>query len=268
VAVKKAPLSDDPEDYRATLVEHLEELRTRLFRSVSVLMVGWAAGWFLEPTIYAYFAAMVSKAIVKSLDGKANYIEVFFNTTEAFMLKIQLAFIIGLILTFPFLLLQAWGFIAPGLKASERKPIQRLAPLSAFLFILGASMCWLILPKAVGWFASYVPDFAGVQLHQHAGVMVFFCLKLLLAFGVGFQLPLIVWLLGAFGLYESAALAKHWREGAFGIFILAAIVTPSNDWFSMLMMAIPLTLLFLVSIWALRITEGRKKRRLKIEEND
>ena len=144
--------------------------------------------------------------------------------------------------------------------------MERIAPISAFLFIMGVSFCWIILPKAVTWFAGYLVDFPGTSLYQHAGLMVFFCLKLLLAFGVGFQLPLAIWLFGAIGLYESATLAKYWREGAFGIFVIAAIVTPSNDWFSMMMMAIPLTLLFLISIWALRITENRKKRRKAKEE--
>ena len=260
-------LPEDPEDFRATLIEHLEELRVRLFRALSFLAVAWLIGWFIEPSLYGFLNHMVSTAIRHALGPKIPYIEVFQNATEPFMLKIQLSFIIGLIFSFPMILVQMWGFIAPGLKSNERKPVERIAPISALLFATGVMFCWIILPKAVGWFARYVADFPGTALYQHAGLMVFFCLKLLLAFGVGFQLPLAIWLFGAIGLYESATLAKYWREGAFGIFVVAAIVTPSNDWFSMMMMAIPLTLLFLVSIWALRITEKRKKKRREREES-
>src|SRR5579862_1670065 len=105
--------SDDPEEFRATLVEHLEELRDRIMRSLFALALGWAAGWFIEPFAYAYLNRMVTKAIMKALPKGAEFKQAFPTVTEPFMLQIKLAFGIGLILVFPFLVLQVWGFIAP-----------------------------------------------------------------------------------------------------------------------------------------------------------
>src|SRR5579864_9476273 len=93
--------SDDPEEFRATLVEHLEELRDRIMRSVFALMLGWAAGWFIEPFAYAVLNRMATKAIMRNLPKGADFKFVFTNVTEPFMLQIKLAFGIGLILVFP-----------------------------------------------------------------------------------------------------------------------------------------------------------------------
>jgi sec-independent protein translocase protein TatC len=90
--------------------------------------------------------------------------------------------------------------------------------------------------------------------------MLGFCLKMMLAFGIGFQLPLIVYALGAMNLLSAETLVKHWRHASVVIFVIAAALTPSNDAFSMLMMAIPLVILFMISVWAVKLTQGRKKR--------
>ncbi len=261
---------EDPEDFRATLVEHLEELRDRVIRALGFLVVGWIAGWFLEPTLYGYLNGMVVKAANSKLHGtNVHYQEAFRNLTEAFLLKLQLSFIIGLVFAFPFIVVQLWKFIEPGLKPNERKPLKRVAPISVLLFATGAFFCWEVLPYAIGWFTFYVLDFPGVSVIQEPGIMVFFCLKMLLAFGVGFQVPLVVYILGAIGFLSAETLIKYWRHGAVGIFVLAAVVTPSNDWFSMLLMAIPLTLLFIGSIFAVNYTQKKKRKaELTLDEDE
>jgi sec-independent protein translocase protein TatC len=187
-----------------------------------------------------------------------DYKEVFRNATEPFMLKFRLSFLIGLILAFPFIVLQLWGFVEPGLRPHESRPIKRLAPVSVLLFAMGVFFCWFILPSAFRWFVGYLAEFPGTSLYQEPGTLVFFVLKMLLAFGFGFQLPLVVFLLGKVGLLEPGTLMKYWRQAAVAIFTLSAIVTPSNDAFSMLMMAVPLTVLFAVSVWAIRITSRKR----------
>lgn len=257
-------IPDDPEDFRATLVEHLNELRDRVMRALGFLIIGWIAGWFLEPPLYAFLNHMVVKAASGKLPANVHYIEAFKNLTEAFVLKLQLSFVIGLVIAFPFIIIQLWRFIEPGLKASERKPLTRVAPISLILFCTGAGFCWFILPYAIGWFTTYISDFPGTTIIQEPGTMVFFCLKMLLAFGVGFQVPLVVYILGAIGLLSAETLFKYWRQGAVAIFVLAAVVTPSNDAFSMLMMAVPLTLLFILSIFVVKRTQDRKKKHAKL----
>jgi sec-independent protein translocase protein TatC len=251
--------SGDPEEFRLTLVEHLEELRDRIIRSITILVVAWVIGWFLMPPLYEFLNQLVDASIKKSLPPGAKFEEVFRNATEPFMLKFRLSFMIGLVLAFPFLVMELWGFIAPGLKPEEQKPFKALAPFSLVLFFVGASFCWVIIPSALGWFASYLGEFKGTSLMQDAGTMIFFILKMMLAFGIGFQLPLIVYALGMLGLLSAETLVQYWRQAATFIFIASAVLTPSNDAFSMLMMAVPLVALFLLSVWFVKLTQKKQR---------
>jgi sec-independent protein translocase protein TatC len=176
------------------------------------------------------------------------------------MLKFKLSFMLGLILAFPYLVIQLWGFVEPGLKENEKRPVRKMLPFSVLLFAMGVCFCWIILPSAFNWFAAYVEEFPGTVIYQEPGTMVFFILKMLLAFGMGFQLPLVVFLLGKIGLLTPETLTTYWRQSTVFIFVASAIITPSNDVFSMLMMAIPLSVLFIISIWALKITNRKKPK--------
>src|SRR5665213_995223 len=155
--------SGNPEDYRLTLVEHLEELRDRIIRSVWIICATWTAGWFLEKPMYGYLNAMATKAIKKVLPPNVEFKEIILHAPEAFLLKLKLSFMIGIILAFPFLVLQLWGFIEPALRPKEAKPIRRLAPLSLLLFFMGVGFAWSVLPSAMTWFATYIEEFPGVS---------------------------------------------------------------------------------------------------------
>lgn len=261
----KRNIPDDPEEFRLTLLEHLEDLRSRIVRSVIFISVAWIIGWYLQPWLYEQLNATVSRAVLATIPKTTEYQEAFTNVTQAFMLKFRLSFMIGLSLAFPFILLEVWGFIAPGLKAAERKPLQKLAPLSLLLFFIGVGFCWIIVPATFSWFASYLQEFTRTVLYQEPGAMIFFVVKLMLAFGLGFQLPLIVYFLGRIGILEPETLVQYWRQATVVIFFLSAIFTPSNDIFTMLMMAVPLTILFMISVWAVRLT-NRGKRGNPVEE--
>ncbi|MFZ4507393.1 MAG: twin-arginine translocase subunit TatC [Fimbriimonas sp.] len=263
---KKQASFDNTEEYRLTLGEHLDELRVRIIRVLVMLIVGWVAGWYILPSLYAFLNNMVAVNITQALDGKAPFSDVFRNATDPFMLKFRLSFMLGLIMVFPFCLLQIWGFIAPGLKPNERKPIERLAPWTLILFVMGAGFCWVIIPSALQWFAQYVLEFPGTGLMQEPGAMIFFVLKMMLAFGLGFQLPVVVYALGSIGLLKSETLLQYWRQWATAVFLAAAILTPSNDAFSMLMMAVPLVILFAISV--VLVTAVQKKQKREQEKRD
>ncbi len=248
----------DPEEFRATLIEHLEELRTRLVRSISAIVIGWVIGWFVQEPVYAQFNNLV-EAGRKAAGVPANkYEEVFTHFTQMFMFKMQFSFVLGLVLALPFVMNQIWGFVAPGLRESEKKPLKRIAPISIGLFFMGATFCWFCLPAGIAWFLSYLEEFPGTSLYQQPGSMVLFMVKLMVAFGLGFQLPVIVYGLGAIGLLSAQTLVKYWRHGTVAVFLMSAILTPSNDPLTMTMMAIPLAILFLISIWAVRIVQRKK----------
>jgi sec-independent protein translocase protein TatC len=229
-------------------------------RILGVLSFAWIGGWFAVMPVYRYVEGRIDRAIVEALHGKANYHPVIHQTTDAFMLKFKLSFFIALLVALPYIVLQLWGFIAPALKESEQRPFRRLAPISVALFLLGAGFAWAVVPSAFAWFASYVEEFPGVDINQEAGSQVFFVAKMLLAFGVAFQLPLIVFGLGIAGLLTADTLLKYWRHGATAIFVISMIVTPSQDPVSMLMMAIPLTILFIASVYAVKFVQRKQNR--------
>lgn len=256
--------SGDPEEFRATLVEHLEELRTRLVRSIWFIVIGWVIGWFLQTYVYDLFNDIAETGIKASGIDPKRYQEAFTHFTQPFIFQMKMSFIIGLVLALPFVMIQVWGFIAPGLKESEKRPLKRIAPFSVFLFFLGVAFCWFCLPAAVSWFVGYLANYPGAGLLQEPGTMVLFMVKIMLAFGIGFQLPVVVYGLGAIGLLSAQTLAKYWRHGTVFVFFLSAILTPSNDPLTMLMMAIPLSILFMISVWAVKIVQ---RKRVKVIEN-
>jgi len=258
--------SGDPEEFRASLGEHLEELRRRIVRIVTLLLIGWVAGWFLEPIIYTTLSDM-AVSYMKVPEG-VDVKEAFKNFADPFMLKLRMAFAIGIILVFPWIVLQLWGFVSPGLKPEEKAPFKIIAPLSVFLFCLGAFFCWLIIPSAMNWFVSYLTEFSGAALYQEPGTLVFFILKMMLAFGIGFQLPLVVFFLGKIGVLGPDTITRYWRQSTVIIFFGSALLTPSNDLFSMLMMAVPLTVLFFLSIAAVKLTHRGKNRPVELDQLD
>ncbi|MDX2065652.1 MAG: twin-arginine translocase subunit TatC [Fimbriimonadaceae bacterium] len=250
----------DPDEFRLTLVEHLEELRDRIIRSISILTVTSIIGWWQFANVYNFLQQVVDRAVKDYLPKGTPYTEVFLNTTDAFFLKLKLSFQIGIVLAFPFLVLQLWGFLAPALKPQEQKPFRQLAPLSLLLFIMGAGFCWFILPSGIGFFMGFSGDFKGVEINQEAGRMVFFMLKMMLAFGISFQLPLVVYALGMMELLTAESLIKYWRQAGTFIFVAAALITPSGDAFSMLMMAVPMVILFALSVFFVNLTQKRRRR--------
>jgi sec-independent protein translocase protein TatC len=257
---ERRQFSGDPEDFRLSLVEHLEELRDRIIRSIFIIIATWTMGWFLEKPMYGYLNDMAVAAIKPVLPKGSEYKEVFSTAAAAFLLKFKLSFMIGLIIAFPLLVLQLWGFIMPALKPKEQAPLKKIAPFSLVLFAMGVGFAWAILPSAMRWFASYIEEFPGTSLYQEPGSLVFFILKMLAAFGVAFQLPLIVYMLGELELLSADTLIKYWRQAATAIFVVAMVVTPSQDPMTMLMMAVPLVILFMASVYIVKFTQGRKKK--------
>jgi sec-independent protein translocase protein TatC len=250
---------DDPESFRATLAEHLDELRARIMRSLLVLGLAWGAGWFLEPTVYDRLNNIVRDPSIwpNGIVGE----EAFTNFSDPFFLKFKVSFIIALVIASPVIIFQAWGFVKPALKSKERAPLKIIAPISALLFLFGALCAYIILKPAFAWFLSFLDDFQGTKLLQNPGSFVIFILKMLVAFGIGFQLPLVLWFFGSIGLITSEMLWKNWRMAIAGIAFVAAFLTPGGDFFSFVAMAVPLVVLYFGSITAIRISEKRKEKR-------
>ena len=242
-------MNKDPER-RAELTEHLAELRTRLIRSIIYVLVGMVVAWFLYDGIY--FILMKPLADVLNNIG-AKFL--FTSIVEPFMVRMQVCLVAGLILTLPFITLEAWGFVSPGLTANEKRPLKWIVPLSICLFALGVVLCYYILPYGFQWFTSFIPRHADMRPTVQGSIR--FTVMMLLAFGLAFELPVFLMLLGQIGIINSKMLKDNWRYATVALSVVAAVATPSNDAFSMLMMASPLVFLYFLSIILVRCVEKK-----------
>ncbi|GBC91912.1 Sec-independent protein translocase protein TatC [bacterium HR15] len=243
---------DEP---RATFIEHLEELRKRIFRALLYVMLGWVVGFFIEPYVYHFLATPLLGTMPKSTRF------VFTHATEPFFLKFKLSLILGLLLVVPLIMREVWGFIAPGLTRQERRAVMFVAPFSAFLFFFGAACGYFILPKAFDFFLSYLKDYPDAVLYQNPAQYVTFVVKMMLAFGLGFQMPVVLMFLAQVGLATPESMWRYWRHAIVIIGFLAALLTPSGDAFSMLAVALPMVFLYFLSILLVgRIAKRRRQR--------
>lgn len=238
---------------RAELVEHLAELRTRLVRSFIYVVVGATAAWFLYEQVFSLLTRPMADVLTK-IDAKF----LLTGFPEAFLIRIQICVVSGLILVLPLVTTEVWGFISPGLTREERRAIKWIAPLSTVLFAGGVVLCYTILPMAFKWFASYVPP--GAELRPSVQASVLFTVKMLLAFGVVFELPIVLMLLAKVGIVDSRLLRENWRVAMLGVTIVAAVATPSGDAFSMMMMAVPVAMLYFMSILLVKMIEGKRRK--------
>lgn len=230
------------------LLEHLGELRGRLIRAILYVLVGMVAAWVFFNPLYVF---LLKPAIDILHETGGQFLQTSF--AQGFTLRVQVALIGGVILALPLLTMEMWLFIAPGLTRQERKALYFVGPLSIFLFVLGVGLCYIAMPRALGWFVSLVPP--ETQLIPDIGRTLIFMVQMYLAFGIMFELPVVLMFLGKIGIVNSRMMVRMWREAVVGTAFLAAIATPSNDAFTMLLMAVPMVILYFLSIFLVRWVE-------------
>jgi sec-independent protein translocase protein TatC len=251
------------EDSRMTLVEHIQELRARLAKSlIAVFIVTVIVGiWLYQPVfnalIHPYCQIPVDKRV--PVGGLDNCALIFTHPTDAFLVRLKVAIIGGVILSMPIWLYQLWAFITPGLHRHERRWSLSFVVSSMLLFAGGVAIAYFILPKALDVLLS----FGGHNLKALLGVTEYlsFVTHLLVIFGLSFEFPLVLVMLNLAGVLSSQRL-RHWRRMAyFLITVFAAVATPTQDPFTMLALAIPLWVLYEASVLFARIHDRRKAKR-------
>jgi sec-independent protein translocase protein TatC len=244
-----------------TLIEHLVELRVRLMRSVLAVLVGMIIAFLLYDHVLHFLTGPYrdlcasKKNLCPLTGGKALNID----PIGGFGTRLKVSGYLGIVLALPVLLWQLWRFIAPGLVAKEKKYAIPFILSSLTLFGTGALVAWLTFPKALEWLTAYAGDST-----QPAFVIekyVSFAVLLMVGFGVGFQFPVILVTLELMGVVTPQWLAKNRRVAILTITIIAAVVTPGGDPFSMLGLALPLLVFFEVSVLIGRIAQGSKRRK-------
>jgi sec-independent protein translocase protein TatC len=248
------------------LVEHLRELRTRLTRAVLAIVVGTVLGFVFYAPILDFLTQPYNdmRPILQSEGIDSELVITGIGGAFQFQLKISLVF--GLLASSPFWLWQIWAFVLPALHRHEKKWALLLAGTGAPLFIGGAALAYVVLPKAMEVLIGFVPDGFGSLV---TGAEYFdFIIKMLLVFGVAAEIPLVVVLLNRLGVVSAKQLAAARPWTIIGIFIFAAIATPTTDPLTMLFLAAPMTLLYLVSEVIAKITDRRRGRAAADETPD
>ena len=244
---QRAPSADDPEG-RMSFMEHLGELRTRIVRGLSALLVGLVITLPFSEKIVDFLARPIKKM---------GHTLIFTSPTEAFWVQMKVALIAGLFLASPGILWQVWRFVEPGLHPHEKKYAIPFIIVGSLLFIGGGAFSLLVVtPFALNFLLSYArPGLTPmITLQNH----VDFLLKFTVAFGVVFELPLAITLLARMGVVNARMLARNRKYAILGAFIAAAVLTPTPDIFNQTLMAGPLIILYEVGILSARIF-GRRR---------
>ena len=231
-----------PAPAEESLMGHLVELRTRLLRAVVAVLAVFLALMPFASQLYERFSSPILAKLPSGSQLQA------IDVAGGFFIPVKLAFFTALLVAMPFLLYQAWAFVAPGLYQSEKKLARPILLAAVALFYIGCAFAWfLVLPMVFGFLALFTPD--TVAMVPDVARYLDFVLVILLAFGLSFELPVAVVILVVLGVVTPAQLREARGYVVVGVFILAAIITPP-DVVSQLMLAIPLCLLYELGIVA------------------
>jgi sec-independent protein translocase protein TatC len=242
---------------RMALREHLVELRRRLTRAALGVAAASVAGWFLYEPVFE--AATKPIREIQARRGASAATINFGDPFGPFNLKLQGALVIGLIISSPLWLYQLWAFITPGLTRKERRSSLGFLAGAVPLFLAGAGLAWLVLPKAIEFLNAFVPE--GGSTFIDARSYFSFVTRVVLAFGIAFVIPVVLVSLNLVGLLKARTLIGHWRIIVFACFLFAAIATPTPEATTMCVLAGAMCLLFAVAVGICVVVDRRRARR-------
>jgi sec-independent protein translocase protein TatC len=238
------------EDQELTLTEHLSELRRRIIYILICVLATSAGAYTFVDRILEFITAV---------GGIENL--VFINPTEAFFVIVKLSILAGVLVAMPFILYQIWKYVGVALKKHERKYLIFFGPLSYVLFLMGASFAFRgVLPLAIRFLLSFSKQNITPMITLNAYVS--FLSKMIAAFGLMFELPLVILLLSKLGVITPQMLKKGRKYAIVGIFVVAAVLTPP-DVISQIMLAIPILIMYESGIWICTVVTKKRERELK-----
>lgn len=252
---------DEPEENQMPLLSHLNELRLRLTRIVIMVLIGFIGFYGISELAYTYLAEPLTRYLP---EGSTL---IYTSPQGAFFTYLKVALMLSILGTSPFTFYQIWAFIAPGLYKEEQRAVLPLAFFSAFFFLAGAAFCYItVFPIAFKFFMGFTTDMVRPMISVEEYLS--FALKLIIAFGLVFEMPLFSYFLARLRLITPEGMRRYRKYAILVIFIVAAILTPP-DVFSQVLMAFPMIFLYEVSIYITKIAgRTRAKNEKKEQEKD
>ena len=225
---------------RMGVLEHLTELRIRIIRSLIAVLIGAIAGWVLYPEIISFILDPYCETLGTDCTLRVD------EPLEGINTRFMVSTYVGLALAVPVWLWQFWKFVSPGLHKGERRQGLILVGSGIVLFVAGITLAFLTLPRALDFLVSV----GGTDLitEFRAKAYISFVIKMMLAFGVGFQLPVVLIILQRLGILSYVTLRRQWRYAVVIIVVVVAVLTPSGDPISLLALSVPMYLLYELSI--------------------
>jgi sec-independent protein translocase protein TatC len=223
-----------------SLVDHLSELRSRIFKALIAVAIGTAIGFFFVPQLIALLS--------RPLGDRPLY---FTSPGEAFFIQLKLSLVVGIILGMPVILFQLWRFISPGLTPQERRLARPWVPIALVFFAIGVAVAWVVLPYAIGFLLGF--ETPNLQALITADNYFGFIGTMFLAFGLTMEFPIVLVLLSKVGIVTSARLRTSRRYVILGIAIFAAVVTPGGDIISPVVLGLVMYALYELSIVLVRM---------------
>jgi sec-independent protein translocase protein TatC len=244
-------------DGRMALSDHLRELRARLIRSALVLIVVFAVALVFYDRLLDIVLVPYNEA--RKALGQSVQTDVYVaSVTGPLLLQLKLCGVVAVIFSSPYWIYQIWAFVVPGLHANERKWSRIFASVAGPLFIAGVAVGYYVLPKAISVLISFTP--ANVNNLVEFGEFFSFITRMLLVFGISFEIPLFVIMLNLAGVVSGKQLGRYRPWIVVGTFIFAAVATPSTDPFSMMMLAGPMLVLFFLAEAIARFVDRTRGR--------
>ena len=262
-------MAKDIDDSKMPLLDHLIDLRNRLIYAVAALLVAFVIAYFFAQDIFAFLV----RPLANALEGETGRRLIYTGLAEAFFTYVKVAFFAALFLSFPIVASQIWMFVAPGLYKHERRAFLPFLAATPVLFFLGGALVYyVIFPLAWKFFLSFEtaggPGALPIQLEAKVNEYLSLVMRLIFAFGLCFQLPILLTLMARVGMVTSATLASKRKYALVIVFAIAAILTPP-DIISQIGLALPVLLLYEISILAVRIVErGNRAREAAASADD
>ena len=243
-------------DGRMSLGDHLRELRRRVVIAASAILVGSVIGWFEYDSLFTQIMAPLRK-LEAERGGLVNIN--FGGITQPFTVQLQVAMFVGIIVASPVWLFQVWGFIVPGLTKREKRTAMAFVGAAAPLFLAGCFLATRVVPRAVEILIGFTPK--GAANLPDAALYLTFVTRFILAFGLAFLLPVFLVGLNVAHILPARSMLKGWRIAVLLIFVFAAVMTPTPDAWTMLVLAFPMVGLFYAAVGVSMLLDKRRARR-------